>query len=52
MTAVFITQSVITQKLQAALFAAKLWGLGYAVCYMWKFARLRVVVPALMKEIT
>jgi len=36
MIAVFITQPVITQKLQATLFAAKVWGVGDAVCYTWQ----------------
>jgi hypothetical protein len=36
MIAVFITQTVITQKLQATMFAVKVWGVD-DVCYMLEF---------------
>jgi hypothetical protein len=52
MISVVITQPVITQKLQASLFTAKVWEIGDAVYYMWECARSRIMVPALMNEIT
>lgn len=52
MIAVFVTQPVITQTLQATLFAVKVWVVGGAVCYIWEFARSRIMLPALMNEIT